>query len=58
MSHGFAYGMSLYTIRYSNGETTTLLARDPEQAVALGIYTHPDLEITSVAEQHTDTDMG
>lgn len=58
MANGFAYEMSLYTIRYSNGETTTLLARDLEQAMALGIYTYPDWEVTSVAEQHIDTHMG
>jgi hypothetical protein len=57
MSHGFAYGMSLYTIRFSNGETATLLARNLEQARSLGIYTHPDLEIASVAEEHVDTDV-
>jgi uncharacterized protein YgiM (DUF1202 family) len=58
MANGFAYGMSLYEVRYSNGETVTLLARNLEQARSLSIYTHPDLEITSVAEQHVDTDMG
>ena len=58
MSNGFAYEMSLYEVRYSNGETVTLLARDLEQARSLGIYIYPDLEITSVAEQHTDTNMG
>jgi hypothetical protein len=57
MANGFAYEMSLYTIRFSNGETATLLARNLEQARSLGIYTHPDLEIASVAEEHVDTDM-
>ena len=58
MSNGFAYGMSLYEVRYSNGETVTLLARNLEQAHSLSIYTHPDLEIASVTKQHVDTDMG
>jgi len=57
MANGFAYEMSLYTIRFSNGETTTLLARNLEQARSLGIYTYPDIEIASVAEEHVDTDM-
>ena len=57
MANGFAYGMSLYEARYSNGETVTLLARDAEQARSLSIYTHPDFEIISV-EEHQDSEMG
>lgn len=57
MANGFAYGMSLYELRYSNGETVTLLARDAEQARSLSIYTHPDLELISV-EKHRDSEMG
>jgi hypothetical protein len=57
MANGFAYGMSLYEVRCSNGETVTLLARDSEQAMALGIYTHPDFEIISV-EEHQDSEIG
>ena len=57
MSNGFAYGMSLYEVRYSNGETITLLARNLEQARSLSIYTYPDLELISV-EKHRDSEMG
>lgn len=57
MANGFAYEMSLYEIRLSNGETVTLLARDAEQARSLSIYTYPDLEIISV-EKHQDSEMG
>jgi hypothetical protein len=57
MSNGFAYGMSLYEVRYSNGETVTLLARDAEQARSLSIYTYPDLELISV-EKHQDSEIG
>lgn len=57
MANGFAYGMSLYEVRCSNGETVTLLARDAEQARSLSIYTYPDLEIISV-EEHQDSEMG
>lgn len=57
MANGFAYEMSLYEVRYSNGETVTLLARDAEQARSLSIYTYPDLEIVSV-EEHQDLEIG
>jgi uncharacterized protein YgiM (DUF1202 family) len=57
MANGFAYGMSLYEVRYSNGETITLLARNLEQARSLSIYTHPDLELISV-EKHQDSEIG
>ena len=57
MANGFAYGMSLYEVRYSNGETVTLLARDAEQARSLSIYTYPNLDLISV-EKHQDSKMG
>jgi len=57
MANGFAYEMSLYEVRYSNGETVTLLARDAEQARSLSIYTYPGLEIVSVKE-HQDLEIG
>lgn len=50
MTPEFSYGLSLYRVRYGDGEVTTLLAQTPEYAKHVAEYSRPGSEVVDVAQ--------